>query len=343
MPKHHALGALHGGSCVYAYIESVGAYVPTRVMTNDDIADFLETSDEWIFSHTGIRNRHIAADGETSSDMGFAACRSALEKCSVDPKEIDLILVATSTPDFIGFPSTASLIQERLGAERAGAMDMFAACTGFIYGLDTARAFIESGNARKILVVGSEAISRILDWTDRNTCVLFGDAAGAVLVSAAEEGSVSRIEHGLLRSQGSGADYLFVDGYNPSTTGPEKSHTEPHAAIRMNGHRVYNFAVKALCDTMHELLDVSKVDTKDIRYVVPHQANVRIIDAAGKRMGLPGEIFYTNMHEYANTSAASIPLALNEMAENELLNRGDLILTIGFGGGLTYGGNLIYW
>lgn len=311
---------------MHAFIESVGAYVPERVVTNDELAETIDTSDEWIFSHTGIRERHIAGDDETESEMAMHAAKAALRNAHIDAKDVDLILIATSTPEFPGFPSTAAIVQHKLGAKRAGAMDLFAACTGFVYGLETARAYVESGGAKRILVVGVEKYSKILDWEDRNTCVLFGDAAGAVLVSSSVNGSRSRIVTGTLYSMGEGGRHLYIDN-----------------VIHMNGRRVYNFAVKALCDTVNELLATEADARNRVAAIVPHQANVRIIDAAIKRLGFEDTMFYKNMDRFANTGSASIPLALNEMCERNMLNRGDLILTIGFGGGLTYGGNLIYW
>jgi 3-oxoacyl-[acyl-carrier-protein] synthase III len=309
-----------------AYIESVGAYVPDRIVTNEELARNLDTSDEWIFTHTGIRERRIAADGERASDMACLAAERALDRSSITALDIDLILLATSTPDFVGFPSTAAIVQHRIGATRAGAMDLFAACTGFIYAVETARAFIASGTMKHVLVIASEVFSKILDWNDRNTCVLFGDGAGAVVVSRSPEPGTSRIVAGTLRSQGEGADSLYVD-----------------PTVQMDGRRVYTFAVKALCDTIEELLDIEPTPRERIGAIVPHQANVRIITAAGKRLGLAEELFYLNMERFANTSAASIPLAMNEMYEKGMLERGMVLLTIGFGGGLTYGGNLIYW
>lgn len=313
------------GVRLHAFIESVGAYVPERVMTNRELSTLVDTTDEWIVGHTGINERRIAADDQKASDLAVIAAKQALERSERSADALDLVLVATSTPDFIGFPSTACIVQEKIGAVHAGAMDLTAACTGFIYGIDTARAFIESGSARHILVVGTEVYSRIVDWNDRGTCVLFGDGAGAALVSASDAGT-SRIEPGILRSDGSGANYLYYDSF-----------------VRMNGRHVYNFAITALCDTLEELLAGGGVGADDVRYVVPHQANVRIIHAAARRLGLTDELFFTNMQRYANTSAASIPIALNELVERKLLSRGDLLVTIGFGGGLTYGGNLIYW
>lgn len=324
-----------------AFIRSVGAYVPPRKVSNDELAKIVDTSDEWIHSHTGIHNRHIAADDMAASDLATKAAEKALEISGLDQSEIDLIIVATSTPDYLGFPATACIVQNSIGAQNAAAMDVMAACTGFIYGLETAKNFIEAGSARNAIVVGSEVLSRILDWKDRDTCVLFGDGAGAVVLSENSEQPKSNIRHSILRSEGSGADYLFVAGGGSKS--PENPDKVTRPFIQMNGRKVYNFAVKALCDTIRRLLDDNSENIEDIAYIVPHQANVRIIEAAAKRMSIPMEKFYTNIQEYANTSAASIPLALCEMDQKNLLRRGDMILIIGFGGGLTYGGNLIHW
>ncbi|MBT3271846.1 MAG: ketoacyl-ACP synthase III [Spirochaetales bacterium] len=324
-----------------AYIRSVGAYVPPKKISNDELAKTVDTSDEWIYSHTGIQNRHIAADEMAASDLAVKAAASALEKSDIKAKDIDLILVATATPDFLGFPSTAAIVQDKIGASHAAAMDITAACTGFIYAIETAKAFIESGSAQNALVIGSEVLSRILDWTDRDTCVLFGDGAGAAIITGNEESLESNIRHSILRSDGSGAEYLLVRGCGSQR--PENNEKVNHPYIHMNGRKVYMFAVKALCETIKRLLQDNDENIDDITYIVPHQANIRIIEAAAKRMKIPKEKFYTNIAEFANTSAASIPLALNEMDEKNLLKRGNMILTIGFGGGLTYGGNLIHW
>lgn len=324
-----------------AFVRSVGAYVPSKAISNNELAKIVDTSDEWIFSHTGIHNRHIAADDEAASDLALVAAKNALAAAEMNASEIDLVLVSTSTPDYIGFPSTASIVQHKIGAENAGAMDLSAACTGFIYGLETAKSFIEAGSVRNALVIGSEVMSRILDWDDRNTCVLFGDGAGAAVISENSDAEQSCIESSILRSKGSGADELIVVG--GGSRRPIKNSKVDHPYIHMNGRKVYGFAVKALCDIVNFLLTENNAHIDDISYIVPHQANIRIIEAAGKRMGIPREKFYTNIQEFANTSAASIPIALDEMTKKNLLKRGDMILTIGFGGGLTYGGNLIHW
>jgi len=325
---------------VNAAVRSVGSYLPKKRLSNDDLSRTIDTSDEWIYSHTGIRARRIAADDEATSDLAVAAARQALDAADFAAEKLDLILVATATPDFNGFPSTASIVQERLHAASAGAMDLAAACTGFVYAIETASNFIKSGAARHVLVIGSETLSRIVDWRDRNTCVLFGDGAGAMLLSG--EAGASGVVRSFLRSAGKGAEYLFVPeggSRHPFRTGTTRSED---LCVHMNGRKVYNFAVRAIGETIEALLG-SDYALSDIAYIVPHQANIRIIEAAAERYSIDPSRFYVDIEEFANTSAASIPIAVAEMDRKALLKRGDLILTVGFGGGLTYGGNLIRW
>jgi 3-oxoacyl-[acyl-carrier-protein] synthase III len=326
-----------------AVIEAVDFAVPEKRMANTDFPASLDTSDEWIRSHTGIGNRHIADPDTATSDLAAQASRKALEKAGVRPEDIDLVLVATATPDFVGFPSVACIVQDKVGAINAGAMDIVAGCTGFIYALETARAFVASGGARKVLVSGADVLSKVIDWNDRNTCVLFGDGAGAAVVVADNAVSERGILRSVLKADGSGADLLgrtaggtrfpLVDGkVDPMET-----------YLHMDGRKVYNFAVKVVTEGIMDLMEQNKLCTKDIAWIVPHQANIRIIEAAAKRSKIPMEKFFMNIEEYANTSAASIPIAMAEMTSRGLLKRGDLILTFGFGAGLTYGGNLIRW
>lgn len=334
-----------------AYIRTLGAYVPERIMKNDEWTQYMETSDEWIFAHTGIRERRIAAPEQAASDLGVAAALAAFKNGAwidgaggvVSADEIDLILLATSTPDYIGLPSTACVVQDRLGVERAGAMDVVAACSGFIYALETARTFIETGSAKNVLVIGTEVYSKIINWNDRGTAVLFGDGAGAVVVSPAPEGSPSKLYRSVLGSKGSGVEHLlraaggtrkpYVAGVTP----------EEELLLYMNGRQVYIFAVGAIIDTVNRLLELNGMTMDEIDHVVPHQANRRIIEAACKRVGWPEEKFFMNMDKYANTSAASIPIAMDEMLAAGILQRGQKILTIGFGAGLTFGGNLFVY
>jgi 3-oxoacyl-[acyl-carrier-protein] synthase III len=324
-----------------ATIRSAGAYLPAQRISNDDLAERIDTSDEWIRSHTGIGARHIAGKDEATSDMALEAARRALDSCGMRGDELDMIIVATSTPDYTGFPATASIVQYGLGATGAGAFDLAAACTGFVYALEAGRGFILSGVARNVMVIGAEKLSSIINWKDRSTCVLFGDGAGAVILGAAEEGSGFLATR--LHSDGGGADALIVraGGVRCPITSGESEIPEEDRFIAMDGRRVYNFAVQANTELLKGLLEDAGIGIDQVKYIVPHQANVRIIMAAAKRAGIPLEKFYLNIEEYANTSAASIPIALNDLWQKGELVRGDIIVTLGFGSGLTYGGQVI--
>jgi 3-oxoacyl-[acyl-carrier-protein] synthase III len=326
-----------------AVIRAVGSSVPVRRMGNDEFASFLETSDEWIHSHTGIRFRHIADPSQATSDLAYEAGRKALEKAGIEPSQLDMVLVATVSPDFIGFPSVSCILQDRLGAPGAGAMDIAAGCTGFIYGLETAKNFILGGGARTILVIGAEVLSRIANWQDRNTCVLFGDGAGAAVVQADDTPGDRGILRSSLRSDGSGARLLERTMGGTRFPFPAGAPDVSGSYLKMEGRQVYNFAVKTVAEGMTSLPALGGFTMDDIRWVVPHQANARIIEAAAKRAKVPPEKIFMNIQEYANTSAASIPIALSEMDAKGMLAPGDLLLTFGFGAGLTYGGNLIRW
>ncbi len=321
-------------------IAAVASYVPPRVITNDELSTFVDTTDEWIYSHTGIRKRHIAGDDVSASDLGVEAANRVLAKTGLPADAIDLIVLATSTPDYPGLPSTAAIVQDRIGATRAGAMDIVAACTGFSYSLTTAKAFVDSGAAETVLVIGAEVYSKIVNWSDRSSCVLFGDGAAATLVTASDEPG---IVDGVLHSQGNGADRLLRpaggtrEAYEPGITPIERT------KLHMDGRRVYHFAIQAIIDVVAELLDRNGLSIDQIDHIVPHQANARIIEAACKRGDLPIDKFYVNIAEYANTSAASIPIALAEMEERGILSHGQRVITVGFGAGLTYGGNLLVW
>jgi 3-oxoacyl-[acyl-carrier-protein] synthase III len=326
-----------------AVIQAVDFAVPERRITNDELATTLDTSDEWIRSHTGIGSRHVAGPSVATSDLALEAGRKVLEKAAVPASDIDLVLVATISGDHIGFPSVSCIVQDKLGAANAAAMDIGAGCTGFIYGLETARNFVVSGSARKILVIGAEILSRIIDWKDRNTCVLFGDGAGAALVSA-ENGDGSRgILASVLRSDGSGAQLLDRPGGGSRLPITDEAFEPAAAYLHMDGRQVYNFAVKVVTEGILNIMEKNKVCLDDVAWIVPHQANVRIIEAASKRSKIPLSKFFVNIEEYANTSAASIPIALSEMQAKGLVKPGDLLVTFGFGAGLTYGGNLIRW
>jgi 3-oxoacyl-[acyl-carrier-protein] synthase III len=326
-----------------AVIQAVDFAVPERRITNDELATTLDTSDEWIRSHTGIGARHVAGPSIATSDLAVEAGRKALEKAGVAASDIDLVLVATISGDYIGFPSVSSIVQDKLGAVNAAAMDIQAGCTGFIYGLETARTFVVSGSAKKVLVIGAEILSRITDWKDRNTCVLFGDGAGAAVV-AAEDGDGTRgILCSVLRSDGSGAQLLERPAGGSRLPITDEAFEPANSYLHMDGRQVYNFAVKVVTEGIVGMMERNKICLDDVAWIVPHQANVRIIEAASKRSKIPLSKFFVNIEEYANTSAASIPIALSEMQAKGLVKPGDLLITFGFGAGLTYGGNLIRW
>ncbi len=324
------------------YIRSIGAYVPEKRMTNDELAQIVDTSDEWIQSHTGIQARHLCDEKESTSDLAVKAATLAMERAGVTPDDIDLVILATATPDFIGFPSTSSIVQDKLGLNKSGAFDLVAGCTGFVYGLETARAMISAGSARNILLIGAETLSRITNWKDRNTCVLFGDGSGAAVLSESpnpERGILDSI----LGSEGKAAEHLVRRAGGSREPFAEGKTPEEDLYIQMNGRQVYNFAVRVNTEIIKSLLERNNRGVEQLQWIVPHQANIRIIQAAANRLKMPIDKFYTNIHEYANTSAASIPIALNEMYENDKLAEGDYILLTGFGAGLTYGGNLLRW
>lgn len=319
-----------------ATIAGCGGYLPERRLSNDDLAALhgIETSDAWIRERTGIRYRHMAAAGETASDMGAAAAREALAQAGVDASEVDAILVATSTPDS-AFPATAVRIQAKIGATKGFAFDLAAACTGFVYGLGLADSLIRSRQARCVLVIGTEVYSRILDWTDRGTCVLFGDGAGAVLLRA-EENAGTTGDRGILschlHSDGRFGDILHIEGGAGSTGGA--------GLLRMSGKEVFRHAVTKLASVVDEALAANGLGHEDVRWLVPHQANLRIIEAMGRKLHLPSERVVVTVDRHANTSAASIPLALAEARRDGRIAAGDLVVMEAIGGGLTWGAAL---
>jgi len=314
-----------------------GHHLPERVVPNAYFAEWLETSDEWIIARTGIRSRRFAAEGETTSDLAVAAARNALAAAAVHPSDLDAIIVATATPDNT-FPSTATRVQTRLGMRGGFAFDVQAVCAGFIYALSVADAMIKAGQARNVMVIGAETFSRILDWEDRTTCVLFGDGAGAVILGAAE-GSGGPEDRGILatrlHSDGAHKDILFVDG-GPSATGTT-------GKLRMLGREVFKHAVVKLADVAEEVMDAAGVGPDDIGWVVPHQANIRIIEATAKKAGVPLEKVVMTVEDHGNTSAASIPLALSTAVGDGRVRRGDLLLMEAIGGGLAWGGCVMRW
>jgi 3-oxoacyl-[acyl-carrier-protein] synthase-3 len=318
-------------------IKGVGGYLPTRVLTNEDLAKVVDTSDQWITERTGIKERRIAAEGELTSTMGAIAARRALDDAGVAPEDIDLIILATSTPDQT-FPATAVAIQADLGITQGAAFDMQAVCSGFVFALATADTYMKSGLFKRALVIGSEAFSRILDWEDRSTCVLFGDGAGAVVVEAQKLNGVAT-DRGVLatclRSDGRYRDKLYVDG-GPSSTG-----TVGH--LRMDGPEVFRHAVTKISEVIGTTLDQAGYKASDIDWFVPHQANRRILDGAAKKLGLDREKIIITLDKHANTSAASIPLALSQGRADGRIKPGDLVLIEAMGGGFTWGAVLIRW
>jgi 3-oxoacyl-[acyl-carrier-protein] synthase III len=318
---------------IRSILAGVGAYLPARVVSNDELSRTVETSDEWIRERTGIRQRYIAAPHETAAFMGTAAARAALTDAGVEPAEVDAIILATSTPDQ-AFPATALRVQASLGVTRGFGFDVAAACAGFIYALSVADAMIRTGQAHGVLVIGSEVYSRILNWQDRGTCVLFGDGAGAVFLRAGRgSGSDQGILSTHLHAQGTLGDILYVDGAVGRQDRP--------GHLIMNGREVFRHAVIRLAEAVEEALAANGLEHSDIDWLVPHQANRRIIDAMGRKLGLPPERVVITVDRHANTSAASVPLALAEARQDGRIRPGDLVLMEALGGGLTWGSALV--
>jgi 3-oxoacyl-[acyl-carrier-protein] synthase-3 len=317
----------------YSRIVGTGSYLPEKVLTNRDLELKVDTTDEWIYTRTGIRQRHIAADGEKTSDLALAASRRALEAAGVAAGDLDLIIMATTTPDMV-FPSSACLLQAKLGVKDCPAFDVQAVCSGFVYGLSTADSLMRAGQYRNALVVGAEIYSRILDWSDRSTCVLFGDGAGAVVL---RRDSAPGILSSHLHADGSYANMLCV----PGTVNGGKVSGRP--LVQMDGGGVFKFAVKALDDLVEETLAANGMQKSDIDWLVPHQANIRIIQASAKKLGLSMEKVVVTVDRHANTSAASIPLALDEAARDGRIRAGQHVLLEAVGGGFTWGAALVRW
>ncbi len=322
---------------IRSVVRGIGSALPRRIMKNAEFETLVDTSDEWIAQRTGIRQRHIASEDETTASLGEAAARRALESAGLTPDDVDLIILATATPNNT-FPATAVEIQERLGMRHGYAFDMQAVCSGFVYAMTTADLYIRGGQAKRILVIGAETFSRILDWNDRTTCVLFGDGAGAVLLEAAEgEGTLD--DRGILasslRSDGTQRDKLYVDG-GPSTTG-----TVGH--LRMQGREVFKHAVGMITDVIEDVFAKAGITAADIDWFVPHQANKRIIDASARKLGIADEKVIITVDLHGNTSAASVPLALSAGVERGQIKKGDLVLLEAMGGGFTWGAVLVRW
>ena len=315
-----------------------GAFLPERVVTNDELAQTLETSDEWIRQRTGIQERRVAAPGETTADLATKAAQDALEASGIRAGDVDLLILATASPDET-FPATATIVQARLGMTGGAAFDVHAVCTGFIYALGVADNFIKCGQARTALVIGAETFSRLVDWTDRATCVLFGDGAGAMVLQACDDAETGPARRGVLsthlHSDGRHHDALYMNG-GPSTT-------QSVGALQMEGREVFRHAVTRMAEVIDEALEANGLTASGIDWLVPHQANTRIIEAMGRRLELPPSRVVTTVSRHANTSAASVPLALTEAVQDGRIQRGDLILLDGMGGGFTWGSALVRW
>jgi 3-oxoacyl-[acyl-carrier-protein] synthase III len=320
-------------SDVAVTITGLGAYAPERVITNDELAQMVDTSDEWIMERTGIRERRVAADSDALSDISLPAAQEALEQAGSDGRDIDLLIVATVTPDMM-FPSTSAILADRLGATDAAAYDLSAGCTGFMYALAQAYGMVASGLSRRALVVGGDVLSRILDWSDRSTVVLFGDGAGAVVLEPADEEGFLAFELG---ADGAGGEHLWLPGSG------SRRFEDPDKFVKMNGREVFKFATRILVQSGEAVLDRYGATIDDVDVYVPHQANVRIIDHATKRLGIPSDRVVVNVDRYGNTSSGSIPLALAEAQADGRLRAGKLVLMTGMGAGLTWGSALMRW
>lgn len=324
----------------FAHITGWGMAAPEHVMTNEELEQIVDTSDEWIQSRTGIRERRIASDDQTSASLAVEAAQRALKVAKLNPADLDLIIVSTSTPEHI-FPATACLVQDRLGAVKAGAFDLSAACTGFIYAITIASQAIRSGSSRNVLVIGSETLSRFVDWKDRNTCILFGDGAGAFVLQAGEEGV--GVLSSVMRSDGSGANLLSVPGGGSRFPATKETVEKGLHFIQMNGREVFRFATRVMVQATEEAIAKAGMKLEEIGWVVPHQANLRIIEAAMRGLKIPMERSVVNLERYGNTSTASIPIATCEAVQDGRIKPGDKIVFVGFGAGLTWGAVTVIW
>jgi len=316
---------------IRSVIKGIGSYLPERIVTNEELSKTVDTSDQWIRERTGIGQRYVAAEGECSSDLGLAAAKAALEDAGMSAEDIDLIVVATSTPDYT-FPSTATIIQNGLGITHGAAFDVQAVCSGFIYGLNVTDALLRTGTGKNALLIGAETFSRILDWEDRTTCVLFGDGAGAVVLSA-EDSAKTGVLNTYIRSNGEHRELLYVDG------GPSKTQTVGH--LRMIGNQVFKYAVKDISSAMEVCAEGAGIPIADIDWFVPHQANQRILNGVARRLKLNPEQVISTVEIHANTSAASVPMAMDVAIKDGRIKRGDLVMLEAFGGGFTWGAALL--
>jgi len=325
-----------------AYIRGTGAYLPERVLTNSELEKMVDTSDEWITKRTGIRERHIAAENESTSDLATHAARVALENSGLHPEDLDSIIVSTLTPDTLT-PATAVYVQERLGARKACAFDLNAACTGFVYGIPVGDSLVASGTHKNVLVVGAETLSRVVDFTDRNTCILFGDGAGAAVLSRVEEGNPSHVVDNYLRSDGAGWELICIPAGGSRRPASVQTVDERQHFLKMQGREVFKFATRSLAELLETALQRNGISPEALDLVIPHQVNYRVIEAALRKVPIPEERFFLNVDRCGNTSAASVPIALHEAVTGGRLKKGDLVLFVAFGAGLTWGYNLVRW
>ncbi len=328
---------------VRAVITGTGSYAPEKILTNEDLEKIVDTSDEWIMTRTGIKRRHVVENGsQSTSDLALEASRRALDMAGIGAEDIDLIVVGTVTPDR-PLPSTASILQAKLGANGSAAFDIAAACAGFLHGLSITRSMIMAGNCTKALVVGAEVLTQITNYEDRSTCVLFGDGAGAAVVERRETDDEVGILSSYLRADGSREKLLWVPAGGVTEPITEENIHSRDRYVNMQGNEIFKLAVRAMCDAASKSLEKSGMKSNDIDWLIPHQANIRIINAVAKKLNLPPEKVYLNIQEYGNTSAASVPLALDEANRAGCLKQGDNILMVAFGGGLTWGASLVRW
>jgi 3-oxoacyl-[acyl-carrier-protein] synthase-3 len=325
---------------IRARITGTGSYVPEKILTNVDIEKFLDTNDEWIRTRTGISERHIAAEGENTSDLATRAAERALEMAGVSAEEIDLIVVGTITGDY-PWPATACIVQSNLGAINAGAFDVSAACSGFLYALSCAVDRVEAGRSKKALVIGAEALSRIVDWEDRNTCILFGDAAGAVVIEAGEGERGILSTH--LHADGTQLELLYQPGFGTKLLPTEQTLKDRNYFLKMQGNEVFKVAVRSMADVANIALKANNMSVEDVDLFIPHQANIRILNATAKKIGLRDDQVYINVERFGNTSGATIPLAMDEANRAGRIKEGDILLLDAFGGGFTWAAALLRW
>jgi len=340
MKKMWQSDRVHEIKHVNARFLGIGASIPDKVITNLDLEGMVNTSDEWIRSRTGIAERRVVSEDKSTSDLGTEACQAAIASARIDPEEIDLVIACTSSPDMV-FPSTACMIQGKLGIPSCAAFDVMAVCTGFIYALSVADAMIRTDRYRKVLVVGADAFSKLIDWTDRNTCILFGDGAGAAVLEPSDDGG--GILNSYLKADGSGWDQLYVPAGGSTMPASAETIKNRMHSVRMRGSEVFKFAIRAIPEACVEVLQGTDYSLDDVDYIIPHQANQRIITSAAKKLGFPIAKMPSNLERYGNTSTASIPILLDEMWRSGTLRPGQLLITVGFGSGLTWGANLIRW